>query len=157
MQDIQIYNKTGEVVRLRMQDMIHPAEVPVKADNWYPVYRLYKYNQLLDEGLFTARYFIVEPGPLLIFEEYDVSILAPGQIRTGRDIRKYLRIFDLKQHQTGRCSQISGGSFHVQQIKSGTLFYSKQYPDRTIDFEIDMDKIAFLPMNQQWKMEPPLL
>lgn len=135
------YINNEEVLRLELLDAIHPILVNVKADHWHFIYKIYHINTLYDYGLFSNNYLICKKRRVLIIEEYNNSVLNKNQIKTDEDVIKNLRIFDLINNKTGKFSKLSSGSFLLYKIDGDTLYYSKRYPDKTSEFEVNLTEI----------------
>ncbi|HTN46117.1 MAG TPA: hypothetical protein VL098_07175 [Flavipsychrobacter sp.] len=141
MDSIQLYIDSDKILRLEFQEAIHPTSVHLKADHWSFVYKLYRDRVLFDFGLFNSNYFVCEERKVLIIEEYNLSILDKENIKVDEDVIKNLRLFDFRTNRTGRFSKLTGSSFLLQKIINDTFVFSKQYSDRTSEFEIDLASI----------------
>ncbi|KAA5536440.1 hypothetical protein F0919_01880 [Taibaiella lutea] len=138
MDNIQLYIDSGNVLRLQFHDAVHPELVPIKADHWNAIYKIYHHQTLFDHGLFSNNYFICKQRKLLIIEEYNRTILDKDSIKTDDDVIKNLRLFDFKSNKTCRFSKLTGGSFLLQKFVDNNFIFSKQYSGKISEFEIDI-------------------
>lgn len=141
MEDIQLYISKGTVLRLEFLDVVHPTLVHIKADHWNFIYQLYRDDKLIDSGLFTPNYLIIEERQLLIIQEYDTSILNKENIKTDQDLVFNLRLFDFSKGKTGRFSKLTGGNFKLEKLVDSILIFHKQYQDVTKEFEVNINEI----------------
>ena len=141
MESIQLYINKETILRLEFLDAVHPAQVHQRAEHWNFIYKIYHDQEVFDDGLFANNCFICEQQHILIIEEYDVSILEKDKIQQDEDVIRNLRIFDFKNNQTGTFSRLTGHSFLLQRLDNTRFIFSKQYTDRTAEFEIDLATI----------------
>ncbi len=144
MESIHLYSNHETILRLEFLDAVHPTEVHQRAEHWNFIYQIDRDQILFDSGLFSNNYFIAEQQNLLIIEEYDTSILDKESIQHDEDVIKHLRIFDFKNRKTGKFSKLTGHSFLLQRLEGSRFIFSKQYADRTTEFEIDLASIAMV-------------
>ena len=142
MDSIQLYIDSEKILRLELQEAVHPILVHPKADHWNFIYKIYRQQVLFDFGLFTNNYLISEHRQVLIIEEYNISILDKDNIKTDNDVIKNLRLFDFQKNKTGKFSKLTGGSFLLQSFTDNNFVFSKQYSDKTAEFEIDIKSIG---------------
>jgi len=148
MDSIQLYIDADRILRLVFQDAVHPTAIHPKADHWNFVYRIYSDMFLLDSGLYSSNYFICEQRRILIIEEYHDSIMDKENIRVDDDIVKNLRLFDFKNCKTGKFSKLTGGSFLLQRLAGNKFIFSKQYSDKTLEYEVDITSIQLIDIGK---------
>ena len=132
---------------LKYVESIHPSKVHPRADHWKNIFKLYRDENPIDNGLFTDHYYLSSKRKTLILEEYGLSIDDMKRIQFDEDIILNLRLFDFNNQRTGRFSKITGGGFSIKDIKENKVIFQKVYYDKTIEYEttlgdIDMDKIG---------------
>lgn len=132
------------VLRLEFLEAIHPALVHLRADHWKFIYQLFHNQALFDRGLFNDIFFVCEQRQVLIIEEYDKSILDNEQIEVDEDVIRNLRLFDFRRNKTGKFSKLTGDSFLLHRFAGNNFIFSKQYTERTVTFEIDVNNIGLV-------------
>ena len=144
MEDILL--NIGQETRLRLKffEAVHPTLVPIKADDWRFIYRLYNGDRLFDSGLFTSDFLINEERQLLFLQEYSTFLLDRERIKTDDDVVFNLRLFDLKNGNTGKFSTLTGGYFKLQALVGNNLIFKKQYQGVTKEFEVDIEAITLV-------------
>lgn len=148
MESIQLYIDNGTILRLEFLDAVHPTQVHQRAEHWNFIYQLYHNQALFNSGLFNNNYFIDAQQQLVIIEEYDSSILDKEAIEHDEDVIRNLRIFDFKNNKTGTFSKLTGHSFLLQRLDDTNFIFSKQYTDRTTEFEIDLASIMMVDFEE---------
>jgi len=105
----------------------------------------------LDNGIYSDNYFVCEKRQILIIEEYSKSIFSKEKIKVDKDIIKNLRLFDFRNNKTGGFSKLTGGSFLMQELNESRFVFSKMYPDKIIEFDIDISNIDLEDFEKQVK------
>ena len=85
------------VFQLNLVDAIHPSDVPIKADNWYPRYQLSATNNTIQFNTwFTGKYWHLK-ADLVVFEKYLNLDFDSESIKNTCDIHLGLLIIDTSE------------------------------------------------------------
>ena len=148
MKNILVHRNTDSL-KLTFVDSFHPSELNIKADHWYFKYKLsFLDDSFVFDGWFTGRFWYLDGDNIIAFEEYNIQNFDKEIIKHDRDIELRIFLVDFRKRASTKFSRLREGNFHELKLtENGKIIYLKKQYDKTGEFEVNIDSLKFVQIN----------
>ena len=124
-------------------EALYPANVDIRADTWYFLYRVQINSRLINKLYFFDRYEFLNNGQLLVLEALGRKNQLFSSV-TNQDLGiGHIVLIDLVSQKVCRFSEVHNGNFNNFRLNQDLLEYEKHFNGICQTFDIPFENLRW--------------